>query len=72
MIWDCRWVNFVNKVKSYGPLLTLEVRFLSLSLPSLPIFFKLSIQVDTEETCFGIADGLISSYNLREMALDLC
>ena len=37
-----------------------------------PIFFKLCIDIDIGEEWYGIASGLISFWNNRVMALDVC
>ena len=37
-----------------------------------PIFFKLCIDIGTGEEWYGIASGLISFWNNRVMALDVC
>ena len=34
------------------------------------IFFKLCMRADIGKVCFGIADGYISSFDLRVMVLD--
>ena len=38
----------------------------------LPIFFKLCIDIGIGEEWYGIASGLISYWNNRVMALDVC